>query len=112
MPTSPLITRGSSGPLSFALTSPLPCDTLGQLDTGNVREVPVRGRRVPSSLIVPGAAFDCWFPNQEQWFPASVQSTTKRATVIVTFVIFFLLIFTITNSLAVISGGFLFVHKK
>ena len=54
-----------------------------QMEPGSVRQIAVRGYRVPSAQLVEGAEFECWYANEETWYKATVESTTDRATAIV-----------------------------
>ena len=54
-----------------------------QVEPSSIRAIPDLGSKVPEARLVKGAKFECWYAQEEKWYPATIASLTERGTVMV-----------------------------
>ena len=53
------------------------------MEPSSIRAIPDLGSKVPEARLVKGAKFECWYAQEEKWYPATIASLTERGTVMV-----------------------------
>jgi hypothetical protein len=55
-----------------------------QVEPDCVREIPERAPLLKLKNLKEGKVYDCWYANEEEWYPATVEMITESGTVMVT----------------------------
>ena len=56
-----------------------------EVDFDGVRQIPERADPVDMETLEQGTPYDCWYAQEEKFYPATIEGLTENGTVMVTF---------------------------